>query len=168
MNVVNECTVDFTNDSAYKYWTLYDISCSVVAAYIQHRAAAEDVSEEALFEGLVSEDTASGEDSSEAARLLGILADKIAGNVIKEALRVRAFPGGERLVVLLVDIIEVLNPILAVHPSSPCQAGYEELLVLRKPRNRRFARIWLTGEIRFLASHPILRSQVHLPFPRHS
>ncbi|KAH0536833.1 hypothetical protein FGG08_006331 [Glutinoglossum americanum] len=130
LRVATECAADFLNDTSFKYWTLYDISCSVVAAYIQHRAAAEDaVSEDAIFDDHTSEDAAGGDDASETAKLLGTLAAKIADNAIAEALRVYGMSGGgERSAVLLMDIIEVLNPILVVHPNLSCQVGYEELL----------------------------------------
>jgi hypothetical protein len=134
MNVVNECAIDFIHDSSYKYWTLYDISCSVVAAYTQHRSTIDDAaSEDALFDGFPGEEMTSMDDVNEAARLLGDLAAKIADSVISEARRVWLSRGGDRYAVLLMDIVEVLNPILAVHPSPSCRGGYEEFLVLQHP-----------------------------------
>ncbi|KAH0565447.1 hypothetical protein GP486_001164 [Trichoglossum hirsutum] len=132
MNVVNECTTDFFHDSHYKYWTLYDISCSVVAAYTQHRSTADDAaSEDALSDEFPSEDMTSMDNANEAGRLLGLLAAKIADSVIAEARRVRMSRGGDQCVVLLMDIVEVLNPVLAIHSGQSHQAGYEELLVLK-------------------------------------
>ncbi|KAI9773678.1 MAG: hypothetical protein M1840_006952 [Geoglossum simile] len=119
MKVTKECTTDILSNSAYKYWTLYDISCSVVTAYIQHREIANSEDADILDEN--------------AELLLGLLAAGIADSAAAEALRVYKTAGrGERCAVMLMDIVEVLNPILMEHPCEPCSTGYET--ITRHPR----------------------------------
>ncbi|KAI9770164.1 MAG: hypothetical protein M1839_003266 [Geoglossum umbratile] len=127
MTVVAECTTDFHSDYTYKYWVLYDISCSVVTAYIQHREIALSGAEELLDEN--------------AEILLGNLAAKIAESVITEAVKVYKSPGtGERCTVLLMDIVEVLNPILKEQRHDACKSVYENILL--DPRYREHSSIY--------------------------
>ena len=126
MNVITECATNILSNSTYKYWTLYDISCSVVTAYIQHRAYTQQ------------QEIATAEDAES---LLGDLAAKIADLATAEALRVYRTAGqGERCAVMLMDIVEVLNPILMEHPSEVCKSRYETILVIQDSSNPHRAR----------------------------
>jgi hypothetical protein len=123
--VIIECTTDILSDSAYKYWTLYDISCSVITTYIQYREIATSVDAESLDENAES---------------LGLLAAKIADSATTEALKV--YKISRRCTVMLMDIVEVLNPILMEPPCESCRKayatikeGYETILVMQGPSN---------------------------------
>ena len=120
--MTRECTTEFPTDYIYKYWTLYDISCSIVAAYIQYRAL--------IAQPATSEDEEYPDENTE--ELLGTLSAKIAHLVVAEALRLHRMHGvNEGYTVLLMDIIEVLHPVLADHPDQQCREGYETILVMR-------------------------------------
>jgi hypothetical protein len=106
--VARGCTTDFISDPTGKYWTLYDISWSIVAAFIQCHATGENV-EEYNF---------------------GTLATDIANLAMQEARKMLHYT--KEWVPLLVDIIEVLSPILAANVGGdrpPWKDAYEIILV---------------------------------------
>jgi hypothetical protein len=113
MNVVKECTIDFDSASSDKYWTLYDISWSVVASYIQFWAIKKDMVMAPPYFALVAMD--------------------IAVHAMDEARRVlRLSEDVRKCAVLLLDIAAVLSPILLDLKSGvkpDWKANYEKILV---------------------------------------
>jgi hypothetical protein len=114
LNVAEECTTNFVNDPINKYWTLYDISSSIIAAYIQFKAVEK-------------------KKTDMTAQYFGGLATKIADFVMEQASAVSRLSGDfENCLVLLTDIIEVLSPILADHIGGDrpsWQTKYESMVV---------------------------------------
>ena len=113
MNVVKECTTFFDSAPSVKYWTLYDISWSVVASYIQFWAIKKDV--------------------VKAPPYFASVAMRIAAPAMDEARRLLKLPEDVRkCAVLLLDIAAVLSPILLDlegGAKSAWEEKYETILV---------------------------------------
>ncbi|KAI9853561.1 MAG: hypothetical protein M1813_002067 [Trichoglossum hirsutum] len=128
--VVTECTTSFNSDPTNKYWTLYDISWSVVASYVQFWAmAGKHVDKPPAYPASAAVDIEKiAMDIAEPA--MGE-AFRLAKPTMDEASRLELSEDVKKPLALLLDIVEVLSPIL-LNPEdgggSTWKASYEKIL----------------------------------------
>ncbi|KAH0556772.1 hypothetical protein GP486_005440 [Trichoglossum hirsutum] len=106
LNMANEYINNFFSDPHSKYWALYDISWSIVAAFIKSRAVKADANVQEYFS----------------------LATEIADGIMAEACK---GPEDAETCALLLDIVESLHPILVAgtgQREGTWQASYEKIL----------------------------------------